>query len=325
MPITVRTAEKPATVNLFIPTYKRPRCLRRALDSVASTVPPEAVTLSVYIIDNDAQGSGHPVYAALAEHFPFSLSYVCEPARGISHARNKALDLTITTACDFLAFLDDDEAADPSWLLEMIRAQYAYQADVVTGPVLRSFPASAPGWAQYAIFFRNPNYGDGQKLPRAGTGNVLIKAQVVRESGLRFDDRLALVGGEDELFFIELVRLGYSIYWHNSSQITEFVHQDRLTLHWLAWRSLCFGNSLVKARSIYNSRVSSTAPRALISTTLFVAEASAKSCRKLLRRLMKEGSKYIWVDLLQYTCILLGALIALIGVSPEHYKKIQGN
>ena len=74
---------------------------------------------------------------------PWQLVYAVEPRRGIPFGRNTA----VRTAgdVDFVAFLDDDETADPAWLVELLRVQRTTGADVVTGTVLPVFEAGPAG------------------------------------------------------------------------------------------------------------------------------------------------------------------------------------
>jgi succinoglycan biosynthesis protein ExoM len=307
-------------VSLFIPTFRRPHSLRRTLESIAAQeISTPGVTLRVYLIDNDAQGSARPVFDALAADFPFTLIYLPVPERGISHARNRALDTAAADeGCDCLVFMDDDEVADPQWLQALLDAQRAYRADVVTGPVVRSFPDSAPAWAAHASIFRRRAFRDGEEVPRATSGNVLIRSEVIRWSGLRFDHRLALTGGEDELYFIQLNRLGYSIHWHNAARLTECVPEARLTRRWVFRRALCYGNALARMHFILRPR-----PQAVMFLLAFAGYQNVRALQQVWR-FIRGQRKYVWVDMLQYLSTQLGVLTGLLGWKLENYRKIQG-
>ena len=58
---------------------------------------------------------------------------------------------------DYIAFLDDDEEADPSWLNELVNTLGAYSADIVTGPVLSRFPTPPAGLDRCSRFLRSHN------------------------------------------------------------------------------------------------------------------------------------------------------------------------
>lgn len=92
-----------SNVLVAIPTYLRPERLERALRSafIAVAEVPPPCKVSIAVIDNDANRSAQTV----AEKF--HVTYVCEPVRGISMVRNRALQLA--RDFDAIAFLDDDE------------------------------------------------------------------------------------------------------------------------------------------------------------------------------------------------------------------------
>lgn len=73
----------------------------------------------MWVVDNDAEGrAGVAVGEALAAGYPWPLHHVVAPERGISHARNRALEAALP-GCDYLAFIDDDETAPRDWLREL--------------------------------------------------------------------------------------------------------------------------------------------------------------------------------------------------------------
>jgi len=50
----------------------------------------------------------------------------------------------------------------------------------------------------------------GEDVHNGYTSNVLIRTSILQETGVRFDESLNLVGGEDVLFFHALRMRGYS-------------------------------------------------------------------------------------------------------------------
>ena len=47
--------------------------------------------------------------------------------------------------------------------------------------------------------------------------------------------------GEDQLFFLQLSKLGKKIYWSKEISVTETIHAHRLSLNWLIKRSYRLG------------------------------------------------------------------------------------
>src|SRR3546814_14126174 len=91
-------------------TYRRPEGLGRLLDGLAALGQSGAIEPIVVIVDNSADSEARVQVAAAAERFPWPLHYVAEPRRGITFARNAALDTAAATACAFGPFIADDQA-----------------------------------------------------------------------------------------------------------------------------------------------------------------------------------------------------------------------
>ena len=57
------------------------------------------------------------------------MNYFIEDNRGISHARNRLVKESKNA--DFLAFIDDDETAEPQWLDELLSLMKQTDADAI--------------------------------------------------------------------------------------------------------------------------------------------------------------------------------------------------
>src|SRR5579863_4056039 len=98
--------------SVVIPTYRRPEDLARAIGSVLAQAGVSA-SVEIVVVDNDPDGSAQPTVEAIAARSGLPIRYVHERRPGISHARNTGV---AQAAGRYLAFLDDDEVADPHWL-----------------------------------------------------------------------------------------------------------------------------------------------------------------------------------------------------------------
>lgn len=206
-------SEAPASeairVAVAIPTFRRPEQLARMLQVLPSRLAEvaDAARVRVLIIDNDPQGGAEPIVAqAPAE---LDCRYVHEPRPGIAAARQRALDAA--TDYDLLAFIDDDETPRPGWLGALLDTWRRTGAAAVAGHVHTEFPADAEPWVVASGLFVRPLRGDGERLPAAGAGNLLLDLAQVRAAGIRFDTSLGLFGGEDTLFTRQLVRAGMDV------------------------------------------------------------------------------------------------------------------
>ena len=233
-----------AVVHICVLTFRRPIGLRRLLESLARLEFPEvtAPLLEIVVVDNDSDASARPTCEEARSRLPWPLRYIVEPTRGIAHARNTAVRAAVDGA-DFVAFIDDDEVADPLWLDELLRTQRAFAADVVTGPVFPHFEGKVPGYVSKGHFFDGPQWTTGMHLDRAYTGSVIACSRVFRNMPTLFDERLGLAGGEDVLFFRRAARAGFKIVWANDARASEWVPSSRASVAWLLKRAFRTGNS----------------------------------------------------------------------------------
>jgi succinoglycan biosynthesis protein ExoM len=223
-------------VAVCVATYRRPLGLARLLNGLDGlrfhkSAPPD---ISVIIVDNDPENSARMVCEDHRARLRWPLVYEHEPRRGIAQARNRAVHCAGGDV-QFLAFIDDDEVPDSSWLEELLFAQRLYAADVVSGPVLPAFEAPVPGWMRG--FFDRSRYPTGTRLAYARTGNVLIRSNLLREPSLAFDERLALTGGEDTHLFLRIAQLGATLVWADEAVVHESVPRTRICLTWVLRRA----------------------------------------------------------------------------------------
>lgn len=234
-------------------TYKRPDGLAALLAGLAkqefSRVPEPR--WDIVITDNEGSAQARASCAKFGEASAIPITYVHEPRRGISHARNTCLD-HVAEDRDFFAMIDDDEVPEPDWLDQLLLAQRKTGADVVLGRVLPIFDASAPQWIKDCDFYGSPTrrpgdeerhaYVDLQEIGGGATNNVLVRCAAVRQLNLRFDPERGLTGGSDSLFF-RLMRLaGYRIVFASNSKVCETVPAQRATWRYLLSSEYRAGN-----------------------------------------------------------------------------------
>jgi succinoglycan biosynthesis protein ExoM len=227
-------------VAICIATFRRPEGLARLLRSLTQLREPYGIDLRVVVVDNDAAGSAGAVVTALGPSVAWPVDYRIEGRRGVSHVRNAALEAT--AECDFIAFIDDDETADAEWLAELLAVQQQAGAAAVTGPTLPLFQGAPPPWLRSAFTHCYVRPKSGAAMAEFATSNVLLDRRVLQRLGLRFDESLALVGGEDTMLAFELVRHGRRIAWAERALTYEYVPESRIRLGWLLRRWYRTGN-----------------------------------------------------------------------------------
>lgn len=230
-------------VVVAIPTYFRPEGLATALHHVLL----EAVSLeregpynvTVSVIDNDPDGSGHAVIAALNDP---RVRHVVEPRPGISAVRNRAF--AESPDADLLAFIDDDERPHEGWLTNLVRTQQTTGAAAVSGRVVPEYQGDLDPWIEAGRFFIRRQLRTGTTIEVAATNNLLLDMSQVRRADVRFDESLGLSGGEDNLFSQRLARAGGRLVWCNEAVVTDLVPRARMNRRWVLTRAMSHGNSV---------------------------------------------------------------------------------
>jgi succinoglycan biosynthesis protein ExoM len=235
------TTKENVHVTVCVCTYQRLDGLRRLLEGLAQqifTYIPYPI-ITIIIVDNEGNTQVKEMCAEFCQRYSIPLTYIYEPQRGISYARNACLNNAPVNA-DFLAMIDDDEAPVSEWLEQLLLVQAETNADVVYGPTLPVFDASVPAWIVKCGYFkkpRNPNaLVDRQPITSAATCNVLLRGNMIRNLNIQFDATLALSGGEDKLFFQQIKDAKYRFVWAAHAQVWETIPPSRACLSYM-WRA----------------------------------------------------------------------------------------
>lgn len=228
-----------ALISMCVCTYRRPS-LARTLESLMAQKLPEGAAAEILVIDNDAAGSAREMTERAASSAPFPVRYGIEPRKGLSFARNCTLDLA---GGDWLALIDDDEVAEPSWIAELIACARRYDPDALIGAVIPRFEPPPPPWVVRSGFFDLwlPPTGAPVGMGEALSGNALLRASFLNAHALRFDEAFNASGGEDSDFFRRLIARGGRIVSCRQAVVHEAVGGERMTNEYVMRRSLRIG------------------------------------------------------------------------------------
>jgi GT2 family glycosyltransferase len=296
-------------LQISICTYQRPIMLQACLESIARLELPTDAFTTVVVIDNTAQRSAEPIVTGLQKTFPVPLHYDCEPRRGISMARNRAMDAAKHRKADHILFLDDDEQADRNWLISLCDfARSTGWEAIIHGQVIADLPPDTPSYL--ARYFQTEPFPTGSKLKICATNNVMIPMDVVNRFGLRFDERFGLTGGEDTAFFLEAVSRGAVIFQCNEARVCETIPKSKATLSWLSRRQCRNGIQYIELWGM---------PKALIPTLYRATSRFLRSGVAALRG-RNERAADLWLKAWSSTGILYG----LIGIRINEYNKTHG-
>lgn len=218
-------------IAIGIITYRRPVGLSRLLDSLVTELSDSEHR--VIVIDNDPAQSAETIcreYGGV-----LTLQYDIEPRRGVSHPRNKVLEL----ASDALAviFLDDDEWVEGGWYHRILATSRRYPEALITGPVRYALPPSRQAWADEGGHFQTQDYEHESVIRSTGSGNTLIPTSALAKLERPFfDSAYSYCGGEDHELFERLREAGCEIRWSARASVGEEVPAVRATQKWIRQR-----------------------------------------------------------------------------------------
>ena len=84
---------------------------------------------------------------------------------------------------------------------------------------------------------------DGEKLQWAATNNVILKQEIIKKEKIKFNEKLANLGGSDQLFFTQLNLKGFEIRWCSNAKVFENQNNLERNFKWFIQRSFRYGIS----------------------------------------------------------------------------------
>lgn len=278
------------------------------------------IEVEVCVVDNEARPNNRGIVNSLRARSPLLIHYIHEPRRGIAAARNKVLDVAQRDKCDWIAFIDDDETAAPDWIAEMMDPGYRH-VPVLIGNVDYVYPKPLPFWA---VPKTPRSKTEGRREKTATTTNVRFSMKLVR-AGLRFDETLGLMGGEDSEFFSAAHKLGFEICRTERAQTWETFHRERLSYRAQMYRAYWVGASDLRRLSIEKGWLSAmarkvhTVPLSIAAGTveIIASPLCAVAGSAMFKRRALAGGKKIAKG--------LGRLAAMVGHLPQPYARVHGS
>jgi glycosyltransferase involved in cell wall biosynthesis len=238
-----------ARISAIVCTYRRPALLAKTLESLAAQTLPKTA-YEVIVVDNGGDAATAELLRRWADVPPFRC--VREPVPGLSSARNRGVALA---GAPYVAFIDDDAVAAPSWLEAIVRAftEVAPRPACVGGKIEPAFAIPRPGWFPdellgfLSVVDWSPHAGplSGQQW-LAGT-NIAFAQDELRALG-GFSTQLSrrgeeLLGMEEVVLQRRLRQLGRPLYYDPAIVVRHHVAAERLTRRWLHRRAFFQGIS----------------------------------------------------------------------------------
>lgn len=227
-------------VTVCLSTFRRASVVH-TLESVAAQELPPHVALDVVVVDSDCRdGSAADRVAAAATRLPVPIRYVRAERPGVAEARNKAIS---EAEGDWLAFIDDDEAAAPDWIAQLVACAQAHAAQAVVGSVHTLYPPGCPEWISSANLFGKNLPPTGMQMDSGATCNAIVARSALAGEAPVFDPAYGRTGGEDTDLFARLARRGVMIVSCREAVVSETVEPARLNRDFLLARAMRVGET----------------------------------------------------------------------------------
>jgi succinoglycan biosynthesis protein ExoM len=293
--------------------------LTACLESLMLQATPNDLDVRVVVVDNEPRPNNRGIVNTLRNRSPLPIQYLHEHRRGIACARNRVIDAALGHNCDWIAFIDDDEVADPYWIAELMAPEYR-QVPVLDGRREFVYPDPLPFWAAHRPKQPRP---EGARAKTATTANVRFSMTLVR-AGLRFDESLGLMGGEDIEFFSTAHKLGFEIRQTQRAITHEQFHRGRLTYRAQVYRAYWNAASDLRRAAIERGTgramlaKAHTVPLNILIGALEIAVSPlfiAAGPFEFKRRALAGGKKIAKG---------IGRAASMIGHLPQPYAKVHG-
>lgn len=310
------------SVVIGVCTSQRPVMLAACLASLAVQRLPADVSARIIVVHNGDECSRKVSQAAFTSFEQVSgipAIFRHSPRRGIAIARNVVLTEAMALNAGWVAFIDDDETAEPDWLAGLMAPRYR-TTPVLMGTRRWQYPSSPPFW-----MLPDPE-DDGfenQPLPTASTFNVRFSTELIR-AGLRFDEALGFMGGEDTDFFAMARAKGFDIRRTMTAVTHERAHPERLTYAGQVYRAYWHSASRLRRIAMLEGRRRAILSRALsvpANVVYGVCELAASPLfivggRGAFKRRAVAGGKKI--------AKAIGWAAAMVGYLPRPYRTVVG-
>jgi succinoglycan biosynthesis protein ExoM len=294
-------------VSILICTFKRDS-LEETLSSLAKINIDENIHLEIIVVDNDPLRSAGRIVDNFCKKNDISVRYGVETAKNISILRNLCLDLA---KGDYIAFIDDDEIADPEWLEHLLLCMKNYKADAVIGRVIADYDSAGHAWIRAGEPLSRAMPETGTVLLTGATNNSLLTREIIQKLNLRFDLQFGTTGGEDSAFFKALVAGGGRIVAAPDAIVRETVPASRLSWAWLKDRAL--RNGFLYAWQNYENLSAISRFKLMIRFSVYVVIAILWF--GLTRFVSPKGSVSAWMKIF----LNIGKIRSLMGKAPPRW------
>jgi glycosyltransferase involved in cell wall biosynthesis len=307
-----------------LPTFKRPGMLSHTLASLLAQQ--GQLAFAILVIENEGM-SREGAAQAMAMLADTSLNpraipgmVIIEPNQGNCNAYNAAWRCTLARFphARFICGIDDDEQADPQWLMELVSGAEQTGAGIIGGSVTPVFEDRAGERFRGHPIFRSHYQVSGPVPMIYSSANYLIRREVIAASPWPFLDlAFNFTGGGDTDFFARAKAKGITFAWRQEASMTETMPTRRTQPDWIAARG--YRNGMISAL-IARKNDPSPAGRArrVAHSLALLAAAPFRSLALAIREHSLTIGLYHWQ-------VAAGRIMAEFGITNEQYRAPEKN
>ena len=314
---------KDRLVCVTVCTLKRPQMLEKCLNSIAGQIVPDGWQFCLVVVENTPDNASEKIALKVKAQTGVDLTYMNEPNRGIPQARNRAMAQALMLNADWIAFIDDDETAEPGWLAAYCTAADQYDAQILRGPVNLAYPPQTPDWYPK---LSKPVEETGSSEVMFSTSNLMISQHLISPLGygLKFNEDMRFTGGSDWEFCSKAVKCGAKAITVSNAVVIDEVVGNRITLKWLLQRQTRISANKSWGRIKRLGR--------FLSVIIIVAQAVMKSLTGFLTLIFAAlllpfsvtRAKYWASKAIISFAAAFGYLLPIFGILPQPYREVDG-
>jgi glycosyltransferase involved in cell wall biosynthesis len=280
------------TVSVVVCTRNRSQSLVDALRSLMVLETGNLFSYEIVVVNNNSTDDTSRAVRDLAVSAPISIREFVETRPGVVFARNRGVE---EATGEWIAFFDDDQLADPRWLLELLECGLQKKSLCVGGAVTLKLPE---GFNEPISPFCRMLLGETvgmEELQRysprrtPGAGNLIVHQSVFETVGLfreEFNKR-----GEDTDLFLRMHAAGIEGWYTPKAIIHHVIPPERLTPAFLL--------RLSQVMSAGMAQVERNAVGKLFFPLVWCARLGHLACvmlpRLLWSRLTRNHSRYLGI------------------------------
>ena len=234
------TALPPPAIDIVICTYNRASCLDAVLTTLALQTCDDEVRWGVLVVDNASTDATAEIVAShRAKGALPALRYVLEPTLGLTAARLRGAR---ETKAPWIAFVDDDNFPDSTWLEAIARAIHRHgDAGGIGGKVVLDWEVRPPAYLnEFGFCYAIQDHGAADCIVDSLTGaGMVLNRRALLESGWLDQPLVAdrtgtkLTSGGDVEMVQRVRAAGYDLWFIPDALLRHRIPARRMTRKYL--------------------------------------------------------------------------------------------